>query len=183
MEEFILSKVAGQKPASLQNGRSIAGIFEEFCLKFSKHLFFRTNFSGYLLKSYYIYHCLTEVLQDFEIHLNLPLLRQTLKVVKINYHAPMQSETKLKKREVRNWVNIDIFLNKILDSRQVSQKFRNTVSFHLLKLAAFKTSGLKILTICFKHFVNVPVFKTSGCICTKVSLRNSNNLQYSFAVR
>ena len=29
----------------------------------------------------------------------------------------MQSEKKLKKREVRNWVNIDIFLNKILDSR------------------------------------------------------------------
>ena len=44
---------------------------------------------------------------------------------------------------------IQTFLNNILDSQEVSQKLWNTVSFLLLKLAGFKTSGL-----------NVPVFKT-----------------------
>ena len=47
---------------------------------------------------------------------------------------------------------IQTFLNNILDSQQVSRKFWNTVSFHVLKLVAFKTSS---------------------CICIKVSLRNS----------
>ena len=45
---------------------------------------------------------------------------------------------------------IQTFLNNISDSQEVSQKLWNTVSFHLLKLAAFKTSGLKMLNICFK---------------------------------
>ena len=38
---------------------------------------------------------------------------------------------------------IQTFLNNILDGK--SQKFWNTVSFHLLKVVAFKTSGLKAL--------------------------------------
>ena len=46
---------------------------------------------------------------------------------------------------------IQTFLNNILDSQEVSQKFWNTVSFHLLKPAAIKTSGLKILKLCFKN--------------------------------
>ena len=68
-----------------------------------------------------------------------------------------------------------MFLNNILDSQQVSQKFWNIVSFHLLKPVAFKTSGLKILKPC-SNILNVPVFKTSGCTSTKVPLWNSKNL-------
>ena len=41
--------------------------------------------------------------------------------------------------------------------------------FHLLKVVAFKTSDLKFVL----NILNVPMFKTSSCICTKVSLRNS----------
>ena len=41
----------------------------------------------------------------------------TKSVMKINYDVPIHSATKLKKHKVRNWVNTDIFLNKILDSR------------------------------------------------------------------
>ena len=33
----------------------------------------------------------------------------------------------------------------VKSNSEVSQKFWNTVSFHLLKVAAFKTSGLKTL--------------------------------------
>ena len=40
---------------------------------------------------------------------------------------------------------IQTFLNNILDSQWVSQKFWNTVSLHLLKVVSFKTSGLKTL--------------------------------------
>ena len=47
---------------------------------------------------------------------------------------------------------IQTFLSNILDSQKVSQKFCNTVSFYLLKLVTFKTSGLKILKLCVKHF-------------------------------
>ena len=73
-------------------------------------------------------------------------------MVEINHDFSMHSATKLKKHKVQNWVNADIFLN-ILDSQEAPQKFWNTVSFHLLKLAAFKTSDLKILKLCFKHFI------------------------------
>ena len=51
----------------------------------------------------------------------------------------MHSATKLKKQKVQNWVNSDIFLNKVLGNTL----FWNTVLFHLLKLVALKTSGLK----------------------------------------
>ena len=47
---------------------------------------------------------------------------------------------------------IQTFLINILDIQQVSQNVWNTVSLHLLKLVAFKTSGLEILKLCFKHF-------------------------------
>ena len=73
-------------------------------------------------------------------------------MVEINHDFSILSATKLKKHKVQNWVNADIFLN-ILDSQEAPQKFWNTVSFHLLKLAAFKISDLKILKLCFKHFI------------------------------
>ena len=76
VKEFICSKVAGLKPATLQKMSLITGIFEEFCQKFPEHLFCRINFSGSFLKLYY---SLTE-LQDFDIYLDLLLLRQTLEV-------------------------------------------------------------------------------------------------------
>ena len=38
----------------------------------------------------------------------------------------------------------------------MSQNFWNTVSFHLLKLVAFKISGLKILKLCL-NILNVPM--------------------------
>ena len=79
MKEFIFSKVTSQKPAALQKISSITVIFEEFFLKFPEHVFHRIHLSGCFLKLY-SQHCLTEVLQDFDIHLDLLLLRQTLKV-------------------------------------------------------------------------------------------------------
>ena len=78
LKDFISSKVAGQKPAALQKISSITVIFEEFFLKFPEHVFNRIHLSSCFLKLY-SQHCLTEVLQDFDIHLYL-LLCQTLKV-------------------------------------------------------------------------------------------------------
>ena len=71
VKEFIFSKFSCKKPATLQKMSSITGIFEEFCYKFPEHLFCRIHFSGCLLKLYY---SPTEVLQDFDIHLNQLLL-------------------------------------------------------------------------------------------------------------
>ena len=63
-------------------------------------------------------------------------------------HIPQQN---LKNIKIKIGL-IQTFLNNISDSQEVSQKFWNTVSFHLLKLVAFKTSGLKMLNISFKLF-------------------------------
>ena len=103
VKEFILSKVAEQTPAALQKINSITVIFEEFFFKFPEDFFHRIHLSGCFLKLY-SQHCLIEVLQDFDIHLDLLLLRQTLivKIAKINYHVPITSATKLKKHKVRN---------------------------------------------------------------------------------
>ena len=73
-------------------------------------------------------------------------------MVEINHDFSIHSVTKLKRHKVQNWVNANILLN-ILDSQEAPQKFWNTVSFHLLKLVAVKTSDLKILKFCFKHFI------------------------------
>ena len=69
----------------------------------------------------------------------------------MNYDIPVHSAKKVEKHKVQNWVNTDILLN-ILDSPHVSQKFWNTVLFHLLRFVAFKTSGLNILKVYFKLF-------------------------------
>ena len=79
VKEFIFSKISGQKPAALQKIRSITVIFEEFFLKFPEHIFYRIDLSGCFFKLY-SQHCLTEVLPDFDIPLDLLLLRQTMKV-------------------------------------------------------------------------------------------------------
>ena len=79
-KEFIFSNVTGQKPVTLQKMSSITGIFEEFCLKFPEHVLHRIHFSGFFLKLYHSQHCLTEVLRDFDIYLDLLLLHQTQKV-------------------------------------------------------------------------------------------------------
>ena len=80
LKDFHFSKVAGQKPAVLQKMSSIAVVFEEICSKFQKHIFHRIHLSSCLLKLYYSQHCLIEVLQDFDIYLDLVLLREALKV-------------------------------------------------------------------------------------------------------
>ena len=73
-KEFIFSKVAGYKPGALQKISSITVIFEELFLKFLEHVFHRIHLNGCLLKLH-SERCLTEVLQDFDIHLDLLLLR------------------------------------------------------------------------------------------------------------
>ena len=83
-------------------------------------------------------------------------------------HIPQQN---LKSTEFKIGL-IQTFLNTILDRQQVLQKVLNTALFHLLKLDSFNTFRLKILKLCL-NILNVPMFKTSSCICTKVSLRNS----------
>ena len=97
VKEIIFSKVAGQQPTALQKMSSITVIFEEFCLKSPEHVVHRMHWSGCFLKLYSqdTECCLTEVLQDNDIQLDLLLLRQTLKVVKINYDVPVTSGTKL----------------------------------------------------------------------------------------
>ena len=97
--------------------------------------------------------------------------------MKISYDVPITSGTKLKKHKVRNEL-IQTFLNKILDRQQVSQKIWNIVSFHDLKLVAFKTSGLKNLKLCL-NFLNVPMLKTFGCICRGIQTTCNNLLQLS----
>ena len=98
----------------------------------------------------------------------------TKSVEKINYDVPLTSWTKLKNHKVRmskyrhtfkQNLRQPIGITKILEYSFVSSS----------KRVAFKTSGLKIWKLCL-NILNVPMFKTSGCICTKVSLRNSNNL-------
>ena len=80
VNEFILSNVTCQKPVTLQKMISITGIFEEFCLKFPEQVLHRIHFSGFFLKLFHSQHCLTEVLQNFDIYLDLLLLPQTQKV-------------------------------------------------------------------------------------------------------
>ena len=79
LEEFNFSTVAGQRPAVLSKMSSIAVVFEEFSFKFQQHVFHRIRFSSCFLKLYYSQHCLIDVLQNFNIHLDLILLRQALK--------------------------------------------------------------------------------------------------------
>ena len=78
LKEFSFSNAAGQKPAVLQKMSSIAVVFEEFFLKFQQHVFHRIHLSSCFLKLHYSQRCLIEVLQDFDIHLHLILLRQAL---------------------------------------------------------------------------------------------------------
>ena len=105
VKEIIFSKVAGQQPAALQKMSSITVIFEEFCLKSPEYVFHRMHWSGCFLKLYSqdIEYCLTEVLQDNDIQLDLLLLCQTLKVVKINYDVPVTSGTKLQNELIQTY--------------------------------------------------------------------------------
>ena len=69
----------------------------------------------------------------------------------------------------QNWVNTDIF----------KQHFRQPIGITKILEYSFVSSfkSCRFQNVWFKNFVlnilNVPMFKTSSCICTKVLLRNS----------